>query len=594
PLTSPIPPSFFTSPPPKSAQLPTKSTLTPAQVNIFRRPSNTVFASGPPALKSSSPHKTGPRDRRAYSFPTPRSPGPESGDVFGKSGRKVDVMPRFSRKTHSVAMASNPSPFLGSNAKSTPVRKAQQMDRSTGGNNTPLTLNDSAFCSTSESSEEHDACAVESGHSVSPIKSQPIASFLPRGVLSTGFDTLRANPSASRSTSYTAQLPTRASQSPVAALMAASGSSRSREDILSWAKAVGMRERSGRTEREDDEGEARGRTRARRGDGLNGITPPSEENIDDPVLGATPKGNLGQLMGLTVGPIVKALKGVTLSNTVPAVPGLAARPAPVEVTKTTVIVDDVPSSSHFYFGATPTMSTISFSEVVDPSVGDNPEQIDVVNDDQSAASSSAFQRRHSVTGPKSKAPAARPSPPMPQPPQRQLLPNIPRPITSTATAIWNLSTFLGSFAPFSISSALASPQTQPLAALPAAMPSPMKPPSRPLPAAAHEEMPMADEDGLASGLGFHHDHDHVRSLPMDIISMGARSVAGKEVRERGGTSRSQSRARKRTDISRSPSVAGQGEVVIPEAEVEEDERRRGRGRSRRRRSSVSREGKAVV
>jgi hypothetical protein len=179
--------------------------------------------------------------------------------------------------------------------------------------------------------------------------------------------------------------------------------------------------------------------------------------------GSTPD---GRIIGGIV-PIVKALTSV--SNTIPREPdasssstpdlGLHSVPAPAEISRITVIAttstgegSHQPPPAPFLGCVTPTLSAISLSEVIDPSVGDNYDPVDIVMDDQSTAARAVaccLSKPFKLRRPSSSS--------MIPPPlrleerrQRSSLP-LP-PIATTAKAISNHSAYLRSLGPSSLSS----------------------------------------------------------------------------------------------------------------------------------------------
>ncbi|RXK39087.1 hypothetical protein M231_03592 [Tremella mesenterica] len=363
-------------------------------------------------------HQPVPRDRRAYSFPvqsTPTIPVPRKRDH-----RQSMVMPRFARKSNAVALSTATTPVL------TCIREQSSSSRGFGklaqrkNVNLPPAL-DSVFCSTSESSDNEQTPNIGSPLSLSlpaPLTGGHNSTLLSSdNVLK---PEIQVQSSVSTRISPTHLSSHKISYSPVAALLASSASSRSREDIISWAKAVNLRPDDLSTS-EDEHPTARPRGRSRTRRGMPSYVPPdTSDDVETPGLGTTPKGRIGSALaglssisGFSVAPLVKALTSVTGTSIVgnaTMVPAtgpstlsfLHSVPAPAAVSRVAAL--GTPSSSeipampaYFIGGATPTLSTVSFSEIDDPSVSTDPiEQLDTITDDQSAYSS-GFSRRFSAS-----------------------------------------------------------------------------------------------------------------------------------------------------------------------------------------------------
>lgn len=365
----------------------------------------------------------------------------------------------------------------------------------------------------------------------------------------------------------------------------ATSSSRSREDIISWARGVELR---------DENGTIRHPRRGRRPEALANLTPPSTEPLDEaPHQSTTPRGT-GALNAInrTFAPVVNALLSVSLVSSAPvqspSVLGLQTDPAPAEVSRIDVMVGTRPGDE-LPMG-TPTLSTISFSEAVDTSnATDMGETIETYTDDYSVVSS---QRRSSLS--------PRTAPP-PLTPQRvepnRLKSSIPsRPsLQSTASAIWSLSSYLRSLTPF------AAPFSLAMAVSPAVTPkkSPGTP-NVPLDSAAMSPELVTPTLGLDIGatpapvptsrpeeVEVDPAHNLVRSVPLNIVVTAgskAHAITEERARERevieylGPQSRSCSRARAAAGISRRPSLPRQ-----PSSESNHSDEDRGRGRRRTRR-----------
>lgn len=555
-----------------------------------------------------------PRDRRAFSFPAVQAEPPSQPlSIAQKREARLSqaVMMPFTRKAMGMSLATTPTtPPIKEGPNGTlraPGGQRRQsafmrVSKSTGGANTPLDP-ESVFCSTSESEDEAGP---------SPMK---LLSIPPMSTVTAASSTVptsvplsrRSTTSKSRGLEMSArQTPSIAridfaragSQSPVAALVASSASSRSREDILSWARAVGFR-----PDGEQEAEEERGRSRTRRDGGLKASTSINDNaSPEDHQAGTTPKGGLtSALAGLGIGglgPIVKALTSSISPHPPQLLPdsasaNLSADPSPPAVAPIDVItrVGGV-SSQHtnpndsdappFYFGgATPTLSTVSFSEAIDPSVNGTMDHVEIVTDD--ALSTASFVRRPQP--PKLMKPSTVKQTPLPL-----------RPITTTATAIWNMTTYIRSFAPFSISSVLAAhapPRASGKVVSGVATPAPiLEEPaledasrSSPLPAPRVEEDMEIDTSA----------QDMVRSLPLDIaIPHHEDMVAAQADRLRDKQLREQL-ARMEVSVSRSRSRAAARSRSRERERGRRDSRGRApRSRSRSRSDEQPREGRRHI
>lgn len=292
---------------------------------------------------------------------------------------------------------------------------------------------------------------------------------------------------------------------------------------MAWAKAV--KEREG-DEANDEEVRDRGRARTRRQDSAT-----NQSTIEEEPLSTTPKGGLQSVFaGLTagrLGPIVKALTSVTGTGATAAPPhpptsgglGLHSVPAPATVSKVDVTTS---SAGHvnddyllFFGGTTPTLSTISFSEANEPTIAtDNVDHdhVDMVTDDQQSAYSSHYRRGSA------QARIQQQHPPMPK------VTEAPTPSTQRHSAIWNLSNYLRSFAPFSLptpapqSSKTSTAKTTPSTSTSTPMSEPIAA-AAPVPASRVESPAQSPPKEL------------VRSVPMDIIVPQAGPI-GEEFRAR--------------------------------------------------------------
>jgi len=532
-----------------------------------------------------------PRDRRAFSFPAVHAEPPTHPlNIAQKREARLSqaMMLPFVRKPMGVSLAATPStPPIKEGPNGTLRAPGSQrlqsafmrVSKSTGGANTPLDP-DSVFCSTSGSEDEGDRSPMKL--LFIPPLTTPAAttSTMPTSIPLSCRSTNSKSRGLEMSAHHTPPIArvdfARAgSQSPVAALVASSASSRSREDILSWARAVGFRP-DGEREAEEE----RGRSRTRRDGGLKASTP-SQDNAGsgDHQAGTTPKGGLtSALAGLGIGgfgPIVKALTSSisphppqllsdSSSVSLQADPSLPAV-APIDVVTRVGVSSQQPNphdsdAPPFYFGgATPTLSTVSYSEAIDPSVNGTMDHAEIVTDD--ALSTASYVRRPQP--PKLMKPSTVKQTPLPL-----------RPITTTATAIWNMTTYIRSFAPFSIASVIA-PYAPPSAtskvASGVATPAPIAEDptiedaarASPVPTARAEEEVVVDTSV----------QDMVRSLPLDIViphhedGVAAQTdrlrekqlreqlarMEGSVSRSRSGAVRSRSRSRGRAPRSRSRS-----------------------------------------
>ncbi|ORY34340.1 hypothetical protein BCR39DRAFT_196813 [Naematelia encephala] len=554
-LTSALPPLFTPTPPRPSANT-SRPTISP-----FIRPL-------PPASLSAVTSPKQLRDRRAFSFPATQPPDPATIAQKRAARQSSNVLPPFVRRPNALLLT---SPTFHSTPEGQPRPVLAKMSKSTGGANTPFEP-DSVFCSTSESSFN------EANHDISPIK-LIATSVVPKA----SPPAPQPGPSDSRYSSLSTARhrdlsPRRTSQSPVAALVASSASSRSREDILSWARSINVQAA----------GERRGRSRTRRQEVLARITPPSEEPLDDleEKAGTTPKGLSGALAGLTIGgfgmaPIVKAFTSVT-SSTGLGLQAVPAIPAPAEVSLVAAIASTTPvfrAGTEIppmpFGGATPTLSTISYSEVVDPDSSVVTDNAEVAMADDISQPSYSSSRRDSML---SKNPPALKTP----------RPQVPKANAGTINALWNLSNYLRQMAPFSITSVLGthSPATEdPVICAPTSdTPTPPRPSATPVPTSRMQETPSSPPK------------EFVRSLPMNIVLQSTDQQQRAEQRQRErqareqleqssrrrstsgkGNRRSTSPSRER--LARQTSYDADADAGASEEEVEvEDDARRGRSR----------------
>ncbi|WOO83568.1 uncharacterized protein LOC62_05G007086 [Vanrija pseudolonga] len=544
------------------------------------------------------------RDRRAFSFPASSENNSDSALPFARKARAVN--------SNSRSIARSDAKF----AKST-------------GTNTPAV--ESAFLSTSDS--DNDQLRSPQSPPFAPLSAKKTTKTRRNNPRSPLASPLGLHPSPpvpmsrltfteldpggnSRPSSSPSQQPTarpsldgrRTSTSPVTRL--ASSSSRSREDIITWARAV------------DHDGTV-GRRAGRRADPLAHLTPPSTEPLDRPMSSTpTAAGAFSTLGSMTLGPVVKAFRSVSLAvspqpeeqpNTpqpltplpeTPSALGLQSVPAPATLSIVDVVVATRPTEADTSFFAncpTPTLSTNSrLSEVQDPMYGtDFGETLETATDDFSVISSLGLAPL---------SPRAQPQSPLsPLQAQRRKSSLALRPIQSTASAIWSISSYLRSFAPFTAPFSLAS-TSQPVkeaVTSPVVETVPLAPPAAtsPVPTAGRAESPETITVDPAREL--------VRSVPMDIVvPPGSKAQLATRERQREREAIEflgpRSRSRTRVQASRSPSVeraAAKNAAELPrvtqelprlhhdrpkihgrqpsyDADASEPEEERGRGRGR--------------
>jgi hypothetical protein len=459
--------------------------------------------------------------------------------------------------THS-ATTSNATPVLkGLKKASLQVPGTDRKVSKSSGATTPLAL-DSVFCSTSESSDNE-------GNSLKPrmgttSTARPVSTRASRAARpSLPVDFLKPSPKISSfpskspsylsSKEYAQRKQSHSPVSPVVAAVASSSSSRSREDIISWAKAV--KSRPGDVDTSEDE--ARGRSRTRK---ENVAT--SKDTIEEEPFSTTPKGALQTVFGgLTIGrlgPIVKAFTSVTGNvgpSITPAPPtgalGLHAVPAPATVSKVDVTTSanghGVEDNQLFFGGATPTLSTISFSEANEPAsiatdIIDH-DHVDMVTDDHSAISS--HYRRPSA---QAKSPYVHSAPKAKE--------------RSATSLIWNIPSYIRSFAPFSImhpapsSAKNTSVKTTPSTSTSTGVSEPFTTPPAPMPAS------RVQSPSVSPG-------KEARSIPLDIRMPVGAAVHEDRIREREAKEyleRFERRSKSRRD-SRSRGRSGTGRGRSP-------------------------------
>ncbi|KAL1405963.1 hypothetical protein Q8F55_007645 [Vanrija albida] len=549
-ITSPLPPKLLSLPSPPNL----------SRQSSDRRRSSDKHKATPVLTPLLTPlHDTAPlpadehpraRDRRAFSFPA-------------SSENNSDSALPFTRKARAV----------NSNSRSL----ARSDARKSTGTNTPAV--ESAFLPTSDS--DNDQLRSPQSPSFAPLGAKrttkarrnnprsPLASPLglhpspPVPMSRLTFTELDAGGLNSHPSSSPSQLPTarpsldgrRTSTSPVTRL--ASSSSRSREDIITWARAV------------DHDGTV-GRRAGRRADPLGHLTPPSTEPLDRPMSSTPTAGAFSTLGSMTLGPVVKALRSVSLAVSpqpeghattsqpltplpeTPSALGLQSVPAPATLSIVDVVVATRPTEADTSFFAncpTPTLSTNSrLSEAQDPMYGtDFGETLETATDDFSVISSLGLAPL---------SPRAQPQSPLsPLQAQRRKSSIALRPIQSTASAIWSISSYLRSFAPFTAPFSLAA-TSQPVTE---AVDSPVVETVPLAPPAATSPVPTAGRAGSPETVTVDPARELVRSVPMDIVVLPgskAQQATRERQREREAIEflRPRSRSRTRVQASRSPSV----------------------------------------
>lgn len=415
------------------------------------------------------------RDRRAYSFPAELAEPAVKRSGSRRQTQTQETL-QFVRKSSGqvLGMNSHRSPNLGPTPVGAGARpKGFGKLSKTTGNNTPI-VSDSVFCSNSESSDNEVADGVDYLYRESAILKKRLSKTtddtlrLPKAPVPRRLSTnLGYEPSSYHSRpslvpSHSHPLGAKPA-SPVAHIIATSIGSRSRDDIVSWLNEV-------KRSPKDTTLDSISRSQA------DMLTPTQErmEWVEEGKMGTTPQGRLGSalagfstLRGLSdiqtlanapsgSGTVYKALSVPSHASSTAAPisdpEGLAlmqASPSQAEVSR--VAVMNQPG------GATPTLSTISLSDLMEP-LTDAGENVDFMTDEQSASGSSSFarhrlsavvsgsQRQGRGTGwgdlqgktAEEEKGAQTPSP--------------LRPLANTAQAIWNLSNYIRSFAPLSIAS----------------------------------------------------------------------------------------------------------------------------------------------
>lgn len=513
-------------------------------------------AHGPASSSVAIPSRPGPRDRRAFSFPNAAA-GPADAVPLAKRSRESRVtqhaLPPFARRSMAYA---GPSKVPG--LASTPEVWASPKLKHTAP--------DSVFCSTSDSSDIEVidvgspakpafVASVPANTALLPPVPEPIAAALlsaaesPKRDRDSRYSSLRSQLSTARAGSYLTARKVSSPHSPVAALIASSASSRSREDIISWAKAIELRETDSESEAPSPTSPRRGRSRTRRKSEFARFSPQAEETgtrtpaAAEPdatqQMATTPKGFTSALAGLSiVQPLVKAITGsVSLSRTStkngnwspPQQAVYRAMPVPAELCKVAVVASTGPAEAewppHMLGGATPTLSTISISELPEFSVTtDPPDHADMSADDMSTASAS-FVRRPTIRARTSVVSDGKP----------KARSNIPG-VQASANAIWQFSSYIRSLAPFSMPFMPAYSSTP----YPEPPPGDIETPTPSSPSAEHTPGLPSPLPASRAGLSSSEDNadagkELVRSLPMDIVMpalKAAQAVQASEARAR--------------------------------------------------------------
>ncbi|WVN87291.1 uncharacterized protein L203_102469 [Cryptococcus depauperatus CBS 7841] len=467
---------------------------------------------------------TGLRDRRAYSFPLQvNEPA-----LCRVTRRQTQDTLQFVRKSQ---LTSSKSPRLAAVGAPGPVGRVKGFGKlsKTTGHNTPF-MPDSVFCSNSENSDnETNELPLHRGAAMKP---RPFGGFS----VAYGEDTVRlpkvpihrrlsnvydssCRPPLVSSSSQNAHLK---SPSPVARMIATSAGSKSRDDIVCWLNEVEWSPNDASSSRRSKDGPT-----------------PTQERSEwiEEGTGTTPQRKFGSALSTLRGfSVVKAFTNVT-SGTVqsfasnshgPVANGFKldyhTAPAQAEVSK--VAVTAVASEREFsgmnmnHGGATPTLSSVSMSEVVDP-LTDAGENIDFFTDEQSNAGSSAFVKHRLSAACASKSRVDTDSSKSDSATGTQT-PLPLRQLTNTAQAIRNLSNYLRSLAPLSFTSVLSpiKPAADPLLITASTS-------AKPKPKHLSHTSPAANKTHLASPLpAIRHEappepeppEEIVRSLPMDIIN----------------------------------------------------------------------------
>ncbi|CAK9786751.1 hypothetical protein CC85DRAFT_329019 [Cutaneotrichosporon oleaginosum] len=588
-ITSPLPPKFIPLPPTSAnvSRNPSDRRSTGRRSRLEpQRPDPSPLVGGGGQLLSDETipashherHRHAPqRDRRAFSFPAsdeierPTLP-------FARKAKAVNGTPKSFKKHLNLS------------------NDMAKLALSTGANTPNL---ESPFESTSDSSNEQQEIPIPPRRS----NLMPFSTLHPQAPLPSPRQAPphRLHSPTSSSPVQTAR-PSMDTSNPITRM---GSSSRSREDIMSWARNVGGGESSPDSVDDEHRGRAnRNRPRSRRALTLANLPPPSTEPLDEPSHGSTPKGSVGALgaLHMTFTPVVNAFRRVSVAAMSPAdqTPtssslGLAV-PAPAELSIVDVVVATRGAEERTTEGDTPALSTMSLSEVIDPStstdIGDTAE---TATDDFSIVSSSIDRRTsfspravHAQLSLKPTAPAV-----LSQRRRSSMLP-IPTP----GAAFMSLSNYIRSLTPFALPvtslvpsfttsqgeviSSAAAPEIEPTVTTTGLTPEPSRLAS-PMPTTALQaNLGKAIDDSL-------HERDLVRSVPMDI-DLTNKAVDFREERKReleeldlikrdaAARPRSPPRADSRSSSPERDRTSGRPQSYDDNGD--DDRRGRGRGRTR--------------
>lgn len=537
------------------------------------------------------------RDRRALSFPAECEPCPEEDEsnpalAFVRKTKPVNGVSR-SFKRRSLQMSPEISRLTMTTGQVTPC--------------TPTTpaVEASTFYSTSDS--EDSGSRGQRSPALTSTQLHP-APPMPLTRLTTSSNTSSHRDNVA--TSLSARLPGRPTlearnrSNPVARM--SSSSSRSREDIISWARGVDARHRTDDSTPVD--AATIRRPRGRRPEAFAHLVPPSTEPLDEPVTATTPKnaGPLSSALGMTFGPVMNAFRSVSggtsssvadpAQGSIPQASalGLQAVPAPAEVSIVDVVVGTKSDCQSALDPSTPSLSTMSLSDAVDPST--TTDMYDTATDDLSIVSSVSRAPAQA-----SRAPGTHN--PLPQQFRRANKAALPlRPtFQSTASAFWNFSTYLRSLTPFAApATPKPAPADQPPEDTPASESLLLTPES-----GVQATSPVPTTVGRSESPDFTMQPEQlVRSVPMDIaLAPGSKALEVIQERQREREvleMMPRSRSRTRIQASRSPSVERAVEPIGRKhqhhqhharqvsydadcSEVGEDRGRRGRGQRERER-----------
>lgn len=527
------------------------------------------------------------RDRRAFSFPA-SDENERPALPFVRKAKAVNGTPKSFKKQ--LYLSTDPS----------------KLALSTGANTPNLA---STFDSTSDDSIGDEVPVIPRRNTLMPFSSLNPQAPMPSHRQPSPY---RVHSPSSSSPVQTAR-PSMDTRNPITRM---GSSSRSREDIMSWARGVGGADSSPSLRGDSDDNEPRtganrSRPRSRRALTLANLPPPSTESLDEPSHGSTPKGSVGALgaLHMTFTPVVNAFRRVSIAAIPPAeqTPTSSlgpAVPAPAEVSIVDVVVATRCTEERTPLeGDTPALSTMSLSEAIDPSnstdIGDT---IETATDDFSIVSSSIDRRtsfspraHHAQLSNVAPKPLAAPAP---GPALSQRRRSSMLPIPTAGSAFTSLSNYLRSLAPFALPvtslvpsfttsqgeviNAAAVPEIERTLDVHGHTPEPSRLAS-PMPTTGlHANLGVVMDDSLP-------ERDLVRSIPLDI-NLAGKAVDFREERKRereeldmikrGAAARPRSPARA---DARSPSPGPDRTSGRPQSyddNGEDDRRGRGRGRNR--------------